>query len=245
VEPGAPDAGLGAAADFRTRRRTHLSDEVASYIRDLIMSGEVRQGEFLRLERIAEGLGVSATPVREALLSLRGEGFVRLQAHRGFVVAPLSRQDVIDLFQVQADAAAELTGRASGRIEPHVVERLAGVQERLEEAARRGAAEEVEELNFQFHRIVYRAADSPKLTWVLGSVARYAPRRFYASIHGWQGASVAEHGTIIAGLRHRDAEKARSAMRGHVTHAGQLLVAHLESRGFWDLGSDQPRGDAS
>lgn len=242
MEPGAPGPAVGgvpgAVADFRKRKRAHLSDEVASYIRDLIMSGEVRQGEFLRLERIAEGLGVSATPVREALLSLRGEGFVSLEAHRGFVVAPLSRQDVIDLFQVQADAAAELTGRTAGRIDPEVVERLAGVQEQLAEASRRGAAEEMEELNFQFHRIIYQAADSPKLTWVLGSVARYAPRRFYAGIHGWQGASVAEHGTIIDALRRRDAEQARSAMRGHVTHAGHLLVAHLESRGFWGPGSD-------
>jgi DNA-binding GntR family transcriptional regulator len=241
VEPGAPgpDGGGGrtAAADFRKRRRAHLSDEVASYIRDLIMSGEVRQGDFLRLERIAEEVGVSATPVREALLSLRGEGFVSLEAHRGFVVAPLSRQDVVDLFRVQADAAAELTGRAAQRMPPEVVDRLAELQEQLEEAARRGAAEEMEELNFRFHRLVYRAADSAKLTWVLGSVARYAPRRFYASIHGWQGASVAEHGAIIDALRHRDADKARDTMRSHVDHAGELLVAHLESRGFWAAGA--------
>jgi DNA-binding GntR family transcriptional regulator len=72
---------------------------------------------------------------------------------------------------------------------------------------------------------------------VLGSVARYAPRRFYASIHGWQGASVAEHGAIIDALRHRDAEKARGTMRSHVDHAGELLVAHLESRGFWAAGA--------
>ncbi|MGY1634772.1 GntR family transcriptional regulator [Geodermatophilus sp. SYSU D01186] len=237
MEPGAPGPsvrnGLPSASDFRRRTRVQLGDEVASYIRDLIMSGQVRQGEFLRLERIAEELGVSATPVREALLSLRGEGFVSLEARRGFVVAPLSRQDVADLFQVQADVAAELAGRAAERLAPQVVDRLTALQEQLEEASRRGATEEMEELNFQLHRAVYRGAASPKLTWVVGSLARYAPRRFYADIQGWQGASVAEHGAIIEALRRRDPEQARRAMRSHVSHAGRLLVAHLESRGFW------------
>lgn len=66
-------------------RRRQLSDEVADYVRELIMSGQVRHGEFLRLERVADDLGISVTPVREALLSLRGEGFVTLEPRRGFM----------------------------------------------------------------------------------------------------------------------------------------------------------------
>ncbi|HEY3683656.1 MAG TPA: GntR family transcriptional regulator [Streptosporangiaceae bacterium] len=222
------------AAEFRSRRRPQLSDEVSSYVRDLIMSGEVRQGEFLRLEHIADELGVSVTPVREAMLSLRGEGFVNLEARRGFTVAPLSRQDVEDLFRVQADVAAELTARASERSSAEVVEKLADLQERLEKAAKRKAADEVEELNFAFHRTINLTADSAKLAWILGTVVRYAPRRFFATIHGWQDASVGEHHTIIEALRESDAEKARATMHQHITHAGELLVTHLAGRGMWD-----------
>lgn len=221
------------AAEFRSRRRPQLSDEVSSYVRDLIMSGEVRQGEFLRLEHIAEELGVSVTPVREAMLSLRGEGFVNLEARRGFTVAPLSRRDVEDLFRVQADVAGELTARACAEVTDEIVERLAGLQERLERAAEREAADEVEELNFAFHRTINLAADSAKLSWILGTVVRYAPRRFFATIHGWQDASVAEHRAIIEALRTSDAEKARATMHEHITHAGELLVTHLTGRGMW------------
>lgn len=235
---GQPDRPSGAvagpAADFRKRKRAQLSDEVASYIRDLIMSGQVREGEFLRLERIAEELGVSATPVREAMLSLRGDGFVTLEARRGFQVAPLGRQDVLDVFSVQADVAAELAGRAAGRADATVVEQLTALQDGLEAAATRGDSDAMEELNYQFHRTIYLCADSSKLIWVLGSLVRYAPRRFYASIHGWQGASVAEHRTIIDALRRGDAEMARETMHRHVSHAGELLVTHLESQGLWD-----------
>src|SRR5690349_1621469 len=72
----------------RLAPRPQLADDVAAYVRDLIVSGQVRAGEFLRLENLAEQLGTSVTPVREALVSLRGEGFVTLQPRRGFMVSP-------------------------------------------------------------------------------------------------------------------------------------------------------------
>jgi len=59
-------------------RRQQLPEEVASYVRELIISGQVKPGEFLRIEPISEALGVSNTPVREGLLSLRSQGFVQL-----------------------------------------------------------------------------------------------------------------------------------------------------------------------
>src|SRR5205807_8906231 len=86
----------------RPLRRAQLSDEVAGHLRAAIMSGALRPGTFIRLDETAAKLGVSVTPVREALLKLRGEGMVRLEPHRGHVVLPLSRQDVDDIFWVQA-----------------------------------------------------------------------------------------------------------------------------------------------
>src|SRR2546430_2848169 len=92
----------------RPLRRAQLSDEVAGHLRAAIMSGALRPGTFIRLDETAAKLGVSATPVREALLKLRGEGMVQLEPHRGHVVLPLSRQDVDDIFWVQATIAREL-----------------------------------------------------------------------------------------------------------------------------------------
>src|SRR3954464_12370408 len=95
------------------RRRQQLPEEVASYVRELIISGSVRPGEFLRMERIAEAVGVSNTPVREGLLALRSEGFVRLVPRRGVVVEPFSRQDIHDIFWTQGVLAGELAARAA------------------------------------------------------------------------------------------------------------------------------------
>src|SRR3954469_23733712 len=94
-------------------RRQQLPEEVAAYVRELIMSGAVRPGEFLRMERIAEAVGVSNTPVREGLLVLSNQGFVRQIPRRGFVVAPFTRQDIRDIFWSQSILAGELAGRAA------------------------------------------------------------------------------------------------------------------------------------
>ena len=113
-------AGSGGPA---LGRRRQLSDEVAAPVRDLIMSGQVGHGEFLRLERIAADLGISVTPVREALLSLRGEGFVTLEPRRGFMPAPLTRQDVQDLFEAQAYFAGELAQPKAILLDPRLIRR--------------------------------------------------------------------------------------------------------------------------
>src|SRR6201997_233606 len=117
----------GAARGGFPRRQ--LSDEVASYVRELIMSGRLRSGEFIRQERIAEELQLSATPVREGLLSLKGEGFVELKPRRGFVVAPLSASDVRDLFTAQALLAGELVSRATAKLGPEGLVKLTDVHE--------------------------------------------------------------------------------------------------------------------
>lgn len=225
---------MALSGDRALGSRRQLSDEVAGYVRELIMSGRVRSGEFLRLERIAADLGISVTPVREALLSLRGEGFVTLEPRRGFMPAPLTRQDVQDLFEAQAYFAGELAARAAGKITEAELASLDRTQALLEQAAAAHDAEGVERANHQFHRVINLCAGSPKTAWLLQLVVRYAPRRFYSGIRGWPQASVDDHHLVLAALRAGDADAARQAMRAHIRHAGTLLVVHLEGRGFWD-----------
>lgn len=207
--------------------RQALSEEVASYVRALIMSGELREGDFVRLDRIAAEMDISVTPVREGLLLLRGEGFVVLEPRRGFMVAPLSPHDVADLFFVQASIAGELAARAAHAITDADLEQLEGVQQALSEAVERGDSDAVVHLNHQLHRAVNLRAASPKLTWFLSLAVRYVPSRFFASIEGWEEASAHDHASLIKALRAGDADAARSAMEDHIRHAGELLVSHL------------------
>jgi DNA-binding GntR family transcriptional regulator len=209
--------------------RRQLSDEVASYVRELIMSGHLQPGDFIRQERIADELELSATPVREGLLSLKGEGFVQLKPRRGFVVAPLSASDVRDLFTAQALLAGELVARATARMGAADLGELNDVHAALRKAAEAGDGERVESLNHDFHRRINLAADAPRLAWMLSISARFAPRRFFATIPGWSRASAQDHAAIIKATTGRDADAARAAMMRHVENAGELLAANFES----------------
>lgn len=222
----ATDAGPSAPWGSPVTGRRALSEESASYVRALIMSGELREGEFVRLDRIAVELGISVTPVREGLLLLRGEGFVVLEPRRGFLVAPLSPEDVADLFLVQATLAGELAARAAEHVSDADLDALDEVQDALARAVQTGDSETVVRLNHLLHRSVNHHARSPKLTWFLGLSVRYVPARFFTSIEGWEQASVHDHAALLAALRARDGAAARAAMEDHIRHAGELLVTH-------------------
>jgi DNA-binding GntR family transcriptional regulator len=209
--------------------RVQLSDEVAAYVRELIISGNLRPGDFIRQERIADELGLSATPVREGLLSLRGEGFVELKPRRGFVVAPLSASDVRDVFTAQALLAGELVSRAAVRMAPDALNELIEVHEALRKAAADGNGALVETLNHDFHRRINLAADSSRLAWMLSISAKFAPRRFFATIPGWPKASAQDHAAIIAAMAAGDPAAARAAMVQHIENAGKLLATNFES----------------
>lgn len=212
------------------RVRPQLSDEASGYVRSLIMSGELRPGSPVRAEIIAAALGISTTPAREALQTLRVEGFLELVPRRGFLVAALTGQDIRDLFTVQALIAGELAARASVRGSVEDLVELEALHHELIAAAARGNLELLEEKNHAFHRAISQSAGAPKIIWALGLITRYVPRRFYSSIQGWPEATVEDHSQLLDGIRARDPAAARASMQAHVENAGELLAAHFDDR---------------
>lgn len=217
-------------APRRRPERRPLSEEVAAHVRSLIMSGRLEPGEFVRLDRIAEELDVSATPVREGLQALRGEGFLTFEPRRGFMVAPLSPDDVHDLFLVQADIAGELAARAAAATTPEWIAELRAHQAALSDAMANGRPEDVVEYNRQVHRLINLHARAPKLAWMLSVAVRYVPEPFFLTIEGWSLASLHDHDDVLAALEAGDSARAREAMRTHILHAGELLADHLRAQ---------------
>jgi DNA-binding GntR family transcriptional regulator len=227
-----------APRDARPPRR-QLPEEVASYVRGLIVSGAVRPGEFLRMEPIAEAVGVSNTPVREGLLALQSEGFVRLQPRRGFVVAPFSAQDVHDLFWAQAQLAGELAARAAVNMTPEQLKGLMAVHKLHGEAMAEGDLERVSELGHEFHRHINRAADSYRLALLLKSIVKQLPSEFYIHIEGQLEATVKKHRRLVTALRKGEAEKARTLMEEHVIEGADYLIKTLKQRGIFAAQEDR------
>jgi DNA-binding GntR family transcriptional regulator len=212
-----------------------LPEEVAAYVREMIMSGEVRPGEFLRMDRIAAAVGVSNTPVREGLLALSSQGFVRQIPRRGFVVAALRRQDIQDLFWAQALLAAELAVRAAKRMTLEQLARLDEIDRAYHQATAAGEDAKVVALGHAFHREINLSADSMRLATLLGSVVRTLPLQFYSTIEGWVDSSQHEHPEIVAALREHDAKKAGALMQRHISQGADRLIDTLEKRGLWEV----------
>jgi DNA-binding GntR family transcriptional regulator len=215
-------------------RTRGLPDEVATYVRELILSGQVRPGDFLRLEPIAEAVGVSNTPVREGLLALSSEGFVRLVPRRGFMVESFTIEDVTDIFWAQAKFAGELAARAAKRISEDEIDDLERINKDYAASVDSGDLERVGALGHEFHRRLNQAAHSQRLALILSSIVQHLPNRFYAEIEGHVEATRDDHDKIITALRKRDGRTARKLTEEHILESTSHLIDLLRSRGLWD-----------
>jgi DNA-binding GntR family transcriptional regulator len=214
-------------------RRAQLSDEVAGHLRASIMTGVLRPGTFIRLDETAAQLGVSITPVREALLKLSGEGMVELEPHRGHVVVPLGRTDVEDIFWLQATIAKELAVSATGNATDADIDELAALNEALATAVAARRPDAIVTAEFAFHRALNRLAGRVKLAWFLLHAARYMPPMVYADDPDWGREAVDNHTKLIAALRARDVEAVVALTEWQFTDGVRRLTDMLEQSGIW------------
>ena len=208
-----------------------LSDDVARFVRRRIFNGAFPAGEYLRLDQLATELGVSVTPVREALLNLRAEGLLVQHPRRGFMVLEVTARDMADVALVQAFVGGELAARAAQNITAEQIDELARIQDSLEQAYQHTDVDRMVRINHDFHRLINVVADSPKLTLFMSGVTRYAPESVFPTLQGWQDLAIRDHRRVIAALKGGDAEAARAAMAEHFTVGVEPMTEHLVDRG--------------
>lgn len=224
-----------------------LSETVAGHLREQIISGKLVKGDFLRIDAVAKELNVSTTPVREGLLLLQSEAYVRLVPRRGFVVNGFSEGDLRDLFWAQATVGAELAGRAVARISDEEFQKLRDLHRQHEEAVAAQDDPLAARLGHEFHRTINLAADSPRLALLMGNLAKQLPNRFYASIEGQLEGAVKYHPIIIDAIGVKDVEAVRSLMFRHIYSGAELLIAMLHRQKRWGETGDRQatgQGDA-
>lgn len=221
------------SASARLRNRPQLSDEVASIIRHRIMTADLLPGDRIRIDETAVALGVSVTPVREALLTLRGEGMVLLAPHRGYEVARLTRTDVDDIFWLQGEIAARIARRTAHVITPAQVDELAWANAQFRGAARSGDSVALTRAEHDFHRAHNQVSDSSKLSWMLMNTTRYTPHELYASDPDWGSVTADRHDELIAAYRAGDANAAADCIRREFTDGAERLIAHLARTAIW------------
>ncbi|WP_417210511.1 GntR family transcriptional regulator [Antarctobacter sp.] len=219
--------------DNHVAPRRQLSQDVASYVRELIISGKVRKEQFLRIEAIAKAMQTSSTPVREGLLLLQNEGFVKLVPRRGFMVVGFSKQDVRDIFWTQGVLAGELAARAALSLDESQREALGQLLRDHRDATEKGDEALHTRLAHQFHRTINLGSGSTRLAVLLGKMTKQLPNQFYGLVEEQVHGAVDYHALIYHAILERDAEKARQLMTEHLTEGGEILVKYLERQGVW------------
>jgi DNA-binding GntR family transcriptional regulator len=193
------------------------------FIRQAIISGDLAAGETLQEARLAELIGVSRTPVREALSRLSNEGLVVLERYRRGQVASFTQEDVAEVFRLRAKLEGHAARRAATRISPSEIEQLEAVEAEMETAFEslgwHRHLPRFDELNNEFHAIIARAADSPRLVRILASSLELP-----ASIFNYYSEPVEartrrthrQHREIIDALKSRNPDWAEAAMSAHL-----------------------------
>ena len=212
--------------------RTGLHEQAAKKLRTLIVRGDLLPGEPLLEVSLSEALGISRTPLREALKQLAAEGLVEIRLNRGAVVAPLRREELSELFEAVSGierCAAEL---AAQRMTTSDVERLEALQKRIERHHDRGELRAYFEINQQIHSTIVDFARNGVLKTSHETLLARAERaRFFAlSAHGRWDESVREHRQILAALKARDAERAGRLLGQHVRRTGETVAEALTNR---------------
>lgn len=210
--------------------RTQLSEDVAGRVREQILTGAIEPGSYVRIAHLSKQLQVSATPVREGLLILTGEGFLSLVPRHGFRVNPITSRDVADMYRMQAEMAALLAERAVATITEADIEELKDLQAEIEKAWDDRDRQRLQRLNHAWHRHINLAADSHRLAWLLAQTTRFSPWQLFDSVPGWPQASASDHRAILAAMRAQDGPAAAAAMHSHIAHAGALVLDMMDQQ---------------
>ncbi|MHB1720510.1 MAG: GntR family transcriptional regulator [Acidimicrobiales bacterium] len=215
----------------RQIRHVRLSDEVQRVLRRMILIGEIEPGRTSQ-DQLARLLGVSATPVREALLRLEAEGFVERSPNQSVRVLEMTPEDLADIYEAHAYLMGALARRACVKASPEMVARLRLYVTRSEEIglATPSQSDQLEALNWQFHAVINAAAASPKMLQLLKVSTRYIPEGFYSLLPEWSCQAQVDHKLMLQAIADRDPTAAQAAAMDHVRQAGSLLVAQFQAR---------------
>jgi DNA-binding GntR family transcriptional regulator len=217
-----------SAEDFV--RPPTAQEAVLAEVRRLLVTGELAPGTPVRQEALAERLGVSRVPLREALKVLEGEGHVVYLPRRGYVVAELSVDDLVEVYRMRELLEAEAIRTAVPRLGAQDLAALEAAAREVDEAGRAGDLAEVTAGNRRFHFLLFDAAGMPRLSRTLRQLwdATDVYRAVYFAAPANRSRVAHEHADLIAAVRAGDAEGAVAAQAAHRDHSVATVRAALE-----------------
>jgi len=208
-----------------------LREVVCETLREAIRKGILKPGERLMEIQLAEELGVSRTPVREAIRKLELEGYVIMMPRRGTYVANLSIRDVNEVFEIRTSLESLSSGLAAERITDEELESLQRLLVRIGEFIECNNMEKIVETDMQFHDLLYQASRNTRLVGFIYNL-REQLTRFRSTSMSFPGrlkATLEEHRAIVEAIAQGDVKGAQHASEYHMEKSEQTLLKSMEA----------------
>ena len=209
-----------------------LREVVSETMREAIVNGTLKPGERLMEIQLAEELGVSRTPVREAIRKLELEGFVVMIPRRGTYVAGLSIKDINEVFEIRTALDVLAAGLAAERITEEELEQMERLMVEIGEHIDKGDMGAIITLDSEFHDILYKASRNDRLVGIINNLREQFTRFRSISIAypGRLKNTLEEHRQLVEAIAQRNSDVAQQLAREHMENAEQTLLMEMNER---------------
>ena len=210
-----------------------LREVVFNTLRDAILTGELAPGERLMEIQLADKLGVSRTPVREAIRKLELEGLAIMLPRRGAIVASITISDLQDVLEVRRVLEGLTIELACKRMNEEELEQLKQGAEAFEKAARENDLTEIAKKDEAFHDVIYNASKNNRLIQILNNLREqmYRYRLEYIKDEAKREILIEEHRMIVDAIEANDVVLAKKALKKHISNQEKTIIENLSEEG--------------
>ena len=203
-----------------------LRDVVFNTLRQAILRGELKPGERLMEIQLANKLGVSRTPIREAIRKLEKEGLVTIEPRRGAYASQISTDDMVEILEVRQNMEGLAAFFAASRMKPEQMRELEDVSKKYNEAVSEGNMQDMITYDTRFHRIIVESCNNKILVQMIEQLQELVLRFRYIYYDNFRRAEnmPEEHQVILEAIENGDAEAARQAADVHIDRLKDLII---------------------
>lgn len=212
-------------------RQKTLREQIVDSIKESIATGKLKPGEKICETKLAEDLGISRTPLREAIQTLESEGFLKVVPRRGAVVSDYSKKDIQDIYEIKATLEGLAARLATKNLSTAEIDHLADINNQLKSMSLKSesSVSRFFRVHNQFHELFLRASNNERL-YQLNCQLMEPFKRFRLSslaIPGRFEEAVATHDEIVEAFRDRNAQKVETLVMKNVKQGGAALLRKL------------------
>ncbi len=215
--------------DYSVEKPVTLRERIVDFIKDSIISGRLSPGERVPEADIAESLGISRTPIREAFRQLESEGFITVAPRKGAVVSSITDKDVSEFYAIKSLLEGYAARKACKKFKEKDIKKLETLNEHMKKCADKDDVKGFFKLDNQFHELFLNACGNDKLSTLAHKLVQQFERfRVTAlSIPGRLTTSIKQHEDIVAAFKDGNADLVEVLVRANAEKSAEFLVKEI------------------